>query len=89
MASADENSVQLQSNPAFLTPPAPVVKSWSFHCIPCSNRLGSLVSRDELIKFAEQALAPHPICKLNLAESLPGLHGTIQVMRSQVNIILD
>jgi hypothetical protein len=61
MASADENSVQLQSNPAFPTPPAPVVKCGSFHSIPCFNRLGSFFSPDELIKFYEQAQAPHPI----------------------------
>ncbi len=61
MASADENSVQLQSNPAFRTPPAPVVKRGSFRGISCFNRLGSLFSPDELIKLDEQAWAPHPI----------------------------
>jgi hypothetical protein len=59
-ASADENSVQLQSDPAFLTPPASVVKHGSFCCIPCWDSQGYLVSSNELIKCTEQALTPHP-----------------------------
>ncbi len=52
----------------------------------CCDRLGCLVSHDELIDLAEQARAPHPICN----PAKPGrISEKILVMRSQVDIILD
>jgi hypothetical protein len=53
MASANDNSTQLPADPGFLTPPSSVVTRWSFHCIPCREGLGRLVSCNELRKLEE------------------------------------
>jgi hypothetical protein len=61
MASADDNAAQLPADPGFLTPPSRVVTRGAFHCIPCSEGQGRLVSRDELRKLVEHGRAPHPV----------------------------
>jgi hypothetical protein len=70
MASADADSVPLPAETAFhhRTLPARVVKRWSFRGIPYRDGPG----RDELIKLAKEALAPHlsRVVERKLAESL-------------------
>jgi hypothetical protein len=88
--SADADTLQLQEDPPFLTPPGRVVKRRSFRCIPCCNGVGCLVSHYNLIKLAKEALAPHPTrspAKTGKISEI--LNGTIRVMRSLVNFILD
>ncbi len=63
MASTDADSVPLPADPAFLTPPARVVKRCSFLGTPCRDDPGipgRLVSCNILIKFVKEARAPHP-----------------------------
>jgi hypothetical protein len=58
MASADDYAVQLPADPGFLTPPSCVVTRGAFHCIPCREGQGRLVSRDEPRKLVEHGRAP-------------------------------
>ncbi len=88
MASADDNAGQLPADPGFLTPPSRVVTSGAAFCgISCRKGPGRLVSSYELIKLVEHERAPQWVLiqftiQHNLAESL---HGTLRVMRSQVD----